>query len=117
MFIEIVTKVEVEDQFLRDVFSTAVESGYPWWKQVKIVMGDYLAVLDGKQDWNVILIHEDMHDQDVASFTVVSLEDLASSISDCIRDGILDINVFEDFDASDADCILQMCVYGKVVFG
>lgn len=113
--VEVTTKIQIEEDFLRDVFVTAMESGYPWWRAVSC-FGGYLDTVDGKVPWNVVITHEDGNGNEKKK--PIYLSGIADAIGKALGAGYIEMGFFGDYDALDADIVMQMYVFdGKVVFG
>lgn len=124
--------VTARDQLLYDIFTTALEGGINYWAQV-----------DAYHIWKSKALDEDVHgfyaiirdqDDEDAEWVTVNIEvmrrgyTLATSPAHEWRNRlawssdekpplVVTVDTEWDYDAGDADCILQLGLFGDVVYG
>ena len=124
--ITITMKIELQEQFLYDILTTFVESGYSTWAELREVNRepDMLDVL------SIVLYDDDSertYDVGIDEvFTglcrIVGCDndgkrvEIAGSIADYISRGVREDDA-GDIDAIGADCIVQAAIFGELVYG
>ena len=91
--IEITISQELTPQDINDIVSTALEGGINYWCGGAII-------------------------KDVPAKAELNLEKLLNGIKmHCTKIGKTPLELMDDYDACDADCIVQYAVMGEIVFG
>jgi hypothetical protein len=120
--IEVTTTTEVEDEFIRDIFTTALEGGIGYWSACALYRWDTV-----QPNEFVAVIHElDPDDDETAdehgygpainidhAVIVAGLTKMAEKYPQQFLDIVKD----EDYDAGDADIIVQLAIFGEVKYG
>lgn len=121
---------EVNEEFLRDVLCTALEGGIGYWSQVSDIhrVGDYP---DGKWSYDWCLVHpldEDEEGYDKKG-VVLNLDKIIAGIGIVLSDRLqwpylyrmvgraVADNDAGVLDAGDADSIVQLGLWGQVIYG
>lgn len=106
--------VQITNQFLLDLMCTAVEGGINYWAGVVDTVRDddlnYLSVS--------IVDLENMGDYggDVPS-RIVTPDLMLAGLQAFLNEYPDRVSILEDHDAEDADCVMQMAVFGELVYG
>lgn len=103
-------RVQITTQLLWDLMTTAVEGGVNYWGSVRDTARD--------DDLNVLKFSiVDREDEEGKAYTVDAVKMLhglqALLIDYPWRSRIVD----EDYDAEDADCVVQMALFGELRYG
>jgi len=98
--------VDVPDEFLDDILTTAFEGGSNYWLD-QVSMSSTDAILTGG---NVYCYSGDEIDK-----RVLTKKKLLGAIEWYI--GINGLGVLDDHDAGDSDSILQYALFGEVIYG
>jgi hypothetical protein len=109
----------VTQQFVDDILVTAFEGGINYWCSSVYPVGNTFP--DGatytsdclSRGRNIVVVEDD--DGESKSH-ILTLENLIYGIK-CFAALHKNVNFFEDFDACDADCIVQYAVFGDIVYG
>jgi hypothetical protein len=114
--------VSERQQFYNYILCTAVEGGINYWSQVSEYRWDGREVA-------TVTVHELFEDQKVATITADSIRDAYSVILDTdtliqlsndirahLIKAFLDCDAGE-VDAGDADILLQLAMFGEVIYG
>lgn len=111
---KIVLPVEVDaEDFWSNVLGSAWET-WDWWVRLDYSEGSdwdklgeiTITAQDPNADWE---------DEQPTITKTLTVEDLAAAYGKCISEGHR-FNL-EDLDASDGDCVIQMAMFGEVVYG
>ena len=103
--------VELDDQIIIDVFNTAMEGGVNYWA----AFDEYQWLGLGLEFFATV---RDMEDED-AEWLRVDAETIRKGITLAAEMGRREISsiLAEDYDAYDADVIVQLGLFGEIVFG
>jgi hypothetical protein len=124
---------EVYDQMIADVYTTALEGGINYWSCVHEYkwsdgngnsdVSGFRAVIQEIDEETKYIINKNVIEKGYKLAT----EDFRDSISwstdypphkdEFFKSKIMDLENPWDFDAGDADCILQLGIFGEVIFG
>ena len=112
--------VDVPDEFLADILTTAFEGGSNYWlKSVKVVSRGktYEAIIKSAEVISIGGTLEICDDEGLLSKndSILTKESLLDAIEWYI--GINGLDVLDDHDAQDSDSILQYALFGEVVYG
>ena len=120
--IEIRKTVVVSNQDIDDIMCTALEGGITYWCNKVKVIGEYLGEWAHEQisRGGVLMVHPD--DEAPRELTK---EKLLGGIKQAIEAGVYseyewyDANGIDtcNIDASVADCIVQLALFGEIVYG
>lgn len=113
-------EVELTQQDIDDIMCAALEGGICYWCRKAEVVGDYLGEYASEQisrGGSLLL-----HDAESAETWELNREKFLKGVKlyfeqGChvqVEDGRIDTC---DVDANDADCIVQLAIFGEVVFG
>ena len=103
-------RVQITTQLLWDLMTTAVEGGIDYWGSVIDTTRD--------DDLNVLkFVIRDREDEASATYTV-DVSNMLHGLQELLiqypwRSRIVN----EDYDAEDADCVVQMALFGKLMYG
>ena len=104
--------IEIDEQELwSSVFGSAFESWGPWWYEVEY--------LDGA-DWDKIgKVSLAIQDEDTGKITkkIVDLDDVLKALPVANSQVNMDLFDFDKYDAVCGDAILQVCLFGEVIYG
>jgi hypothetical protein len=119
--IEITISQELTPQDINDIVSTALEGGINYWCGGAIIK-DVPAKAEGKYDFasDVISVGGtlELYDAESPDRWELNLEKLLNGIKmHCTKIGKTPLELMDDYDACDADCIVQYAVMGEIVFG
>ena len=113
-------EVNLTQQDIDDIMVAALEGGINYWCREAEVVGKYLGEYASDQisrGGSLIL-----HDAESSDKWELTLEKFLNGVKLYFEDGChvqVEDNCIDagDIDASDADCIVQFALFGKVVFG
>lgn len=132
---ETVTKLDAREQFLRGVLCTAVEGGTNYWAQVSAIKregyrADAKVNEPGFSDWSYLgyTLHDSEDEGKKHVVTVATVkrglklltQDTKVGVRQDIRKAILLANIDPDngdIDAEAADVIIQVGIFGEIVYG
>jgi hypothetical protein len=115
---KIVIDQEIDGKLVDDILCTAFEGGINYWCTKKVVVvgddyhgGDYASeVVSRGGTLNI-------YDGEEERWHVLGIENMIEGIRQwCIKYGSY-AQLLDDFDAGDADCIVQLALFGEVVYG
>lgn len=103
--------VELDDQIIIDVFNTAMEGGVNYWAD----FDEYQWLGLGLEFFATV---RDMEDED-AEWLRVDAETIRKGLTLAAKKGRREVGTIfaEDYDAYDADVIVQLGLFGEIVFG
>jgi hypothetical protein len=126
---------KIYDQQMLDIFTTALEGGINYWASVDAyhwsnedgsddIFGFYAKIREMEDNPNTVyLINREIIERGYKLAT----EDFREKISwstdypphkdEFFKSRVIDYDCPWDFDAGDADCILQLGIFGEVIFG
>jgi hypothetical protein len=120
--------VELDDQFIEDMVVTAFEGGSNYWVdhvQINHPAGEKMKG-EPVSTWAasalnlggnvVVFVREEGDSHDCPPVTMTK-EMLVSGIQTWINNHTCSPEALMDYDADDADCVLQYAVFGELVFG
>jgi len=119
--INVTIEQELTTENINDLVSTALEGGINYWCSQAIVK-DVPAKAEGHYNYasDVISIGGTLELCDAESDDKwdLNLEKLLNGIRiHCMKIGKTPLELMDDYDAGDADCIIQYAVMGEIVFG
>ena len=103
--IEFDIKIQVDDNYLDDIIDIAIEGGINYWAEEVIV---FTPMSENNGKVFIMDIEGDGHE--------ITREELIKAIQTFI-DNNPEIDTLEDPDAGVADAIVQIAVFGEVVYG
>jgi len=114
---------EKRTEFLKDVLSTAIEGGIDYWSVLWDY--DYDAGTATIQVWNTN--NESQVEGDKIYLTIdsvargikllVDIGDVPEEIKKNVGLANKTNGEYGDYDSIDADCIIQMAIFGKIIYG
>ncbi len=120
-------EVELDDEFLEDVLTTAVEGGTNYWAKVDLNKRDpetlrcieitfYDAEADSPNDENFppMLVNAEVIARGIQRILSTGL--VNDQIYDCVSKGVRE-NDAGYIDAEAADCIVQAALFNEIVYG
>jgi hypothetical protein len=130
-------ELSVSDQILFDVFTTALEGGINYWAGVveyniwlkddagttslphnEDLKGFFAIIIDNEdEDEKLIAIDRELVFEGLVACATKDVKHLGSHAQKVARLLLLSDNEDVDFDASDADQIVQVGLFGEVVYG
>ena len=113
-------EVNLTQQDVDDIMVAALEGGINYWCREAEVVGEYLGEYASDQisrGGSLIL-----HDSESSDKWELTLEKFLNGVKLYFEDGChvqVEDNRIDagDIDAGDADCIIQLAIFGEVVFG
>jgi hypothetical protein len=106
-------RVQIRTRLLWDLMTTAVEGGIDYWGSVQDTTRD--------ADLNVlkftVVDREDEEDEEGKAYTVDAVKMLHGLQALLLQYPWRSRIVNEDYDAEDADCVVQMALFGEVMYG
>ena len=129
MELEVTLKIQLSDEDIDDIMSTALEGGINYWCDEVEVAGDYLGKYASDQisRGGMLKIHDVNEDKVYILTKEKFLEGFKKyvkqgnvSIDRELNNGIYTGNLICDtcnIDANDADSIIQLSLFGEEVFG
>jgi len=118
---------EARKQFLADVLSTAIEGGINYWANI-----DSAERVDCEQDvigwrYGQVRIHDKEDGSDFGTMRVIDANTVARGLRELrnsTRYSFADMRKADrtngdegDFDAGDADAVIQLGIFGEIVYG
>lgn len=112
---------DVSSEFINDIISTAFEGGINYWcdeavasdeKSKKICEDNNIFLSDIITQGGII----DLFYEDKSQKVTLTLEKILNGIKIAIENNSCEIDIFDDYDADDADCIVQYAVFGELVY-
>ena len=106
---------------INDIVGTALEGGINYWCRQAIVK-DVPAKAEGHYNYasDVISLGGtlELYDAESSDKWDLTLEKLLNGIQiHCTKTGTTPLELMDNFDATDADCIIQYAIMGELVFG
>lgn len=122
-FIEKTTRIKVTSQDIDDIMASALEGGITYWCYKAKVVGEYLGEYASEQiSHNGVLL---LYDNEDCSIYELTLEKFLNGITKAITENyFVSYEWFNDkeidtcqVDAEVADCIVQLALFGDVIYG
>ena len=113
-------KVELDNECIDDIMTTALEGGITYWCDDAEVVGEYLGEFANEQisRGGALKLHDSEEDETYELTLDKFLIGLAKLVGerglDVIYQGKIDPS---NIDAEDADTIIQYAIFGEVVYG
>lgn len=102
------------DEFLADVATTAIEGGINYWtSRIRRIDVDTFALTDEETDKSYVVTHRMLAR---AIESILALDPTGTVGIDSIASGVFERDAGQ-IDALDADCIVQVAVFGEVLYG
>lgn len=116
--ITVATEYELSDSWIDGVIITAFEGGINYWAdEAKVVDGDYKGATYAAEvptRGGAVLIHDYSEDE----WHTLTLDKMVEGIKAYFNKGFINPNaIIDDYDASDADCMIQLALFGEIVYG
>ncbi len=112
--------VEVDNECIDDIMSTALEGGITYWCDDAEVVGDYLGNYASEQisRGGTLKLHDTEEDKTYELTREKFLTGLAKVVGERGLDVLIKGKVdASNIDAEDADAIIQYAIFGEVVYG
>jgi hypothetical protein len=120
--ISVIVDIAVTDEDIDDIMVSALEGGITYWADEARVMGDYLGVYASEQisRGGTLLIHDSEEEETYALNREKFLRGLKMFLEltphpICFKYGTTTIDCC-NIDANDADSIIQLALFGEVVY-
>lgn len=105
---------DLTDEFLADVATTAIEGGINYWtSRVQRIDVDTFALTDEETDEGYLVTHQMLAN---AIERILGLDPTGTTGIDSIASAVFERDAGA-IDAIDADCIVQVAVFGEVLYG
>lgn len=113
-------KVTLTTQDVDDIMSAALDGGICYWCREAEVIGEYLGEYASEQIARGGALM--LHDAESEEAWPLTMENFAQGFKRYLEEGChvaVEDNRIDtcDLDANDADCIIQLAIFGEVVFG
>jgi hypothetical protein len=120
--------VELDDQFIEDMMVTIMEGGANYWvdhisinhpagNKLKDTPGSVWAASALNLGGSITVFVQEEGDAHDSPPVTINKEILVSGIQQWINHHSKPSEALENYDADDADCVLQYAVFGQLVFG
>jgi hypothetical protein len=122
----VVIRSEISGQFVDDVLTTAFEGGINYWCASVLPRNNvwpegatYASqCLSLGTDLVIVEASEDYDDDVELESHIMTLQDFLNGVQlYCDELNVSVYSLYEDFDASVADCIVQLAIFGRLVYG
>jgi len=121
--ITIKSEHEISNQFIDDVIATALEGGINYWcgeVKMKIIPDEVNAKLNEIIASDLISLGGvlELHEINVGGIWDLTLSKFLNGLELYIENESISFeSLKDDFDANDADLIIQYALFGKIIFG
>lgn len=104
---EITVRIDIDDQYLIDIMVTAIEEGSNYW--IEEIPDNWQEIFTNKKGVSIKTLDDD-------GVYTVDMYDLAKGVEQYIDlEGMY--VVLDDYDANDADLILQYAIFDEIIYG
>ena len=115
----------VDSDFINDVVTTALEGGINYWcgnampanslTEQLLLDNDIAFLSDVLPRGGSIRLFVD-EDDEPEQLKILTLDNFLSGLKTALEKKSIELDIFDDFDAADADCIVQYAIFGEIVY-